>query len=247
MERRVLFAIFLSFLVLYVYQALIVKPVPKRPASAVAANTEQQAATPAVPSPSPAAESLRSEPQRSSAAPLVSEGAERDLPIETRNVVAVFTNRGARLKSWKLKHYKDATGQPQELIESGLTVATPGGAVERQPLPFSLKAPDTALSATLNGSLYAVTQSAAAPQDLRFEYRDSAGLHVTKQFHVDPASYVVTFQTSVTQGDRPVPAAILWGPGLADTAEVSRYAQQPAGLLFRNGKVQRLSPKDIAK
>ena len=31
MERRVLLAIFLSFLVLYVYQALVVKPTPKPP------------------------------------------------------------------------------------------------------------------------------------------------------------------------------------------------------------------------
>jgi YidC/Oxa1 family membrane protein insertase len=246
MERRVLFAIFLSFLVLYVYQALVVKPVPKRPVSA------QSAPTPPGPSsslPAPAPEAVSAQPRRPvpGATPVVSSATERDIAVETRDIAAVFTNRGGRLKSWRLKHYKNNKGEPQELIESGLSVAAPAGTVEQQPLPFSLKTPDAALSATLNESLYAVTQSTASPPDLRFEYRDSAGLHVTKQFHLDPASYVVTFQTAVMQGDRAVPAAILWGPALADSTEVSRYAQQPAGLLFQNGKVQRLSPKDIAK
>jgi YidC/Oxa1 family membrane protein insertase len=249
MERRVLFAIFLSFLVLYVYQALVVKPVPKRPESAQSAPTPAPAAAPNPSSSSPAPEAVSAQPRRPvpGATPVVSSATERDIPVETRDIAAVFTNRGGRLKSWRLKHYKNNKGEPQELIESGLSVAAPAGTVEQQPLPFSLKTPDAALSATLNESLYAVTQSTASPPDLRFEYRDSAGLHVTKQFHLDPASYVVTFQTAVMQGDRAVPAAILWGPALADGAAVSSYAQQPAGLLFQNGKVQRLSPKDIAK
>jgi YidC/Oxa1 family membrane protein insertase len=250
MERRVLFAIFLSFLVLYVYQALVVKPVPKRPVSPETPPTQgpvPAAAEPRAASSSPA-EAVSPQRQRPGGAiPVVSDAAERDISVETRDIFAVFTNRGGRLKSWRLKHYKNPKGEPQELIESGLSVAAPAGTVERQPLPFSLKTPDGALTATLNESLYAVTQSTASPPDLRFEYRDSGGLHVTKRFHLDPVSYVVTFQTAVMQGDLPVPAAILWGPAVADTTEVSRYAQQPAGLLFQDGKVQRLSPKDIAK
>ncbi|PYR18617.1 MAG: hypothetical protein DMF98_25530 [Acidobacteria bacterium] len=247
MERRVLFAIFLSFLVLYVYQALVVKPVPKRPVSVQSAPAA--AATPGPAASPPQPEAVSPPPQRPAptAIPVVSDPAERDIPIETRDIIAVFTNRGGRLKSWRLKHYKNTKDEPQELIESGLTIATPAGIVEQQPLPFSLKTPDSVLNTTLNESLYAVTQPTASSPDVRFEYRDSGGLHVTKRFHLDPASYVVTFQAAVMQEDLPVPAAILWGPALADTTEVSRYAQKPAGLLFQNGKVQRLSPKDIAK
>ena len=37
--------------------------------------------------------------------------------METGDVIAVFTNRGARLKSWRLKHYLDDEKQPQELVE----------------------------------------------------------------------------------------------------------------------------------
>src|SRR5262249_52742811 len=109
----------------------------------------------------------------STAAPVVSETAERDIRVETRDVVAVFTNRGARLKSWRLKHFLDSNKQPQELVEQNLPT---------QPLPFTLRTPNDALTATLNGALYAVSgapseAASSASVDLRFEYRDSAGLH----------------------------------------------------------------------
>src|SRR5438270_153962 len=47
MERRVLIAIFLSFIVLYGYQAFIVKPVPKPAPGAAATTTGAKTAPPA--------------------------------------------------------------------------------------------------------------------------------------------------------------------------------------------------------
>jgi YidC/Oxa1 family membrane protein insertase len=250
MERRVLLAIFLSFLVLSVYQTLVVKPLPKRPPS-TPANTPAESSAPTAAAPEPqasAAPATNPPAERAQAAtPLVSENAERDVRIETNEVLAVFTNRGARLKSWRLKKYKDAKGEPQELIESGLAVPGPGGTLERQPLPFTLKTPDAAATARLNDALYALTGNASSPHDLRFEYRDSSGLQVAKQFHLDAGSYVLTFLADARQNAQPLPVTILWGPGLADTVEVSRYSQKPGGLLFQNGKAQRLAPKDTAK
>ena len=113
--------------------------------------------------------------------------------VETRDVIAVFTNKGARLKSWRLKHYLDQQRQPQELIEH----------LPSQPLPFTLRAGNEATTATLNDGLYTVSgappaASEAAPVDLRFEYRDSAGIHAVKEFHLDPTSYIFT---STRDGD----------------------------------------------
>ena len=137
MERRVLLAIFLAFLVLYVWQALFVKPVPK-PVPGAAARRRRHAAAAASggdASASPAAAAAqrrgRRQPSRRSAAALVGDTAERDVRVETRDVIAVFTNRGARLKSWRLKHYLDQQRQPQELVEHELPT---------QPLPFTLRA-----------------------------------------------------------------------------------------------------------
>src|SRR5437762_9429738 len=148
MERRVLFAIFLSFLVLYVYQALVVKPVPKRPAPAQSAPAAAATAGPAAIPPQP--EAVSPTPQRPApgAIPVVFDASERDIPIETRDIIAVFTNRGGRLKSWRLKHYFDQQHQPQEIIENTLA---------SQPLPFSLQASDEATTTTLNSALYTVS------------------------------------------------------------------------------------------
>src|SRR5712691_5979341 len=99
MERRVLIAIFLSFLVLYVYQALVVKPVPK-PAPGASPPASQTAATGApTAADKPVAPPTRPSDQRPSpappnATPLVGDAAERDIRVETADVIAVFTNRG---------------------------------------------------------------------------------------------------------------------------------------------------------
>jgi len=252
MERRVLLAIFLAFIVLYTWQALFVKPVPKTAPKTPGATSSAPvgsgtSTTPGPSTPSNASSAVAAVPPpataASTAAPVVSETEERDVRVETRDVIAVFTNRGARLKSWRLKHFLDSSKQPQELVEQKLPT---------QPLPFTLRVPNDALTATLNGALYAVSGApsepvTSAPVDLRFEYRDSAGVHAVKEFHLQPSSYVVGFRSTVAEGDRPLNPAVLWGPAIGDVGEVSRYVAKAGGLLYQNGKVARLTPADIAK
>src|SRR6185436_13878269 len=171
MERRVLLAIFLAFLVIYTWQALFIKPVPKpAPGAGTPPVTGPASPTPAAGAGSgaPSTPAPVTPVPAEAAAPLVADTAEQDVRVETRNVIAVFTNRGARLKSWRVKGYLDQQGQPQELIEH----------VPNQPLPFSLRTAADPLSATLNNSLYTIAGAPAggeiaAPVNLRFEYRDS--------------------------------------------------------------------------
>jgi YidC/Oxa1 family membrane protein insertase len=252
MERRVLLAIFLAFLVLYTWQALFVKPVPK-PAPGQAAKTTAPAAAGAVQTPAPApgpttgaSESTTppapAEASVPAAAAVVGETAERDIRVETREVIAVFTNRGARLKSWRLKRYLDQAGRPQELIEN----------LSTQPLPFTLRTGTDTIDSTLNSSLYAVSGAPpaaldAAPADLRFEYRNSAGLQAVKEFHLEPRSFMVTFRAIVRNGERAMSPAIVWGPAVGDVVEVSRYTTKAEGIVFQGGKVVRLDASAIAK
>src|SRR5438105_11705349 len=166
MERRVLLAIFLAFLVLYVWQALFVKPVVKpgvptaatpagaaAPAGVPAGEVPIASSTPSTPPATAAAPPPPAAPPASAAAALVGEATERDIRVETREVIAVFTNRGARLKSWRLKRYLDQAKQPQELIEHS---------VSSQPLPFTLRTGTDAIDRTLNTSLYVVSGAPAA-------------------------------------------------------------------------------------
>ena len=159
-ERRVLLAIFLTFLVLYAWQALFVKPVSKPAGGATstpAAGTTPGRGTASAPGTGPAAVAPQSAPpvpaQTPEAPPpnvatVVGDTGERDIHVETEDVVAVFTNRGARLKSWQLKHYFDRDRHQQEFVDTE---------IPSQPLPFSLRTPDDGVNGTLNGALYAVS------------------------------------------------------------------------------------------
>jgi YidC/Oxa1 family membrane protein insertase len=174
---------------------------------------------------------------------MVGDAAERDIRVETHDVIATFTNRGARLKSWRLKRYLDTEKRPQELI----------AALPNEPLPFTLRAGTDAISATVNNALYSVegepegSTEVTSPVDVKFEYRDDNGLAAVKTFHLEPSSYVLTFRADVTNGSTKVPLEIQWGPGIGDTGPVSSYSQKAQGLLEQGSKVQRLTGKEFAK
>jgi YidC/Oxa1 family membrane protein insertase len=248
MEKRVLLAVVLSFVVLYGYQVLFppAKPAPKgsqtsgsTPAAQTQASSASSTATPAVaeapepPAPSPD-EGL-----------LVGERAERDIVVENSSVHAVFSNRGGVLKSWTLKRYPDEHGRPLELVPQ---------IVNGAPRPFTVVVDDAKVSAKLKSGLYkpsadAVTV-AASPETLTFEYRDSAGVSARKEFRFDPAQpYVIGFTASVTQDGNSLTPTIDWGPALG-TGMVERagsYSPPPRPLFYRDGSVTRIKPANIQK
>ena len=139
MERRVLLAVVLSFVVLFGYQALFVKPNVKPPVPAATTSTAPAATAPVeAPSAPPA-------PSGPMPAVLAGESSERRIVIETSRVKATFSNHGAVLESWLLKDYLDSNGRPMDMVAPALTVP------ERHPL--SLTVGDAALSARLNNAL----------------------------------------------------------------------------------------------
>ena len=90
MERRVLLAVVLSFVVLFGYQALVVKPNQKR--AVPTATATSSAATPTTPVEAPTAPPVPTGPMP---AVLTGENAERQIVVETSRVKATFSNHGA--------------------------------------------------------------------------------------------------------------------------------------------------------
>lgn len=169
-------------------------------------------------------------------ATLVAEPTDRDIRIETEHVVAVFTNRGGLLKSWRLKDYQDANRAPLELVTTELAAS--------HPLPFSWRVADQVTTDRLNGALYAASQSDTS---VAFEYRDSAGLHAVKEFRVDPKTYTLTFRGTASQNDQPLMPAIEWGPGLGDhDSQAAKYAVKPGGIFSVGGEITRLAASAVA-
>jgi YidC/Oxa1 family membrane protein insertase len=251
MERRVLFAVFLCFIVLYLWQALVVPPTPttspNTPGTSAPAIAGPSPGVPGEPSNTPAPPTPGPATERPPATALVAEPSARDIRVETDSVIAVFTNRGARLRSWRLKKYLDGDKQPQELIESEAEAAG-------QPLPFTVRTPDDQVNATLDAAHYAVS---GAPADglasgrvsLRFEYRDSAGVHAIKEFQIEPSSYIITYRAEVMQGERALPAALVWGPAIGDKLRGTSLVQGAQGIVFEAGAEEplRLARSAIAE
>ncbi len=252
MERRVLVAVFLSFLVLYGYQAFFVPQEPPPSATStpqsqpVTLPADTRSATESGSAPPSPGTLEQASPAPVSDAPLVGEADERDIRVESDLVTAVFTNRGAVLKSWRLKRYLDDANQPLELVPAQVT--------PNQERPFTLGLGDPALDARLGQALFRVDSSeasrdaTAAPVTLTFEFHEQAGLRVRKAFSISPASYVVTVEVTVEQDGQSLIPALRWGPALGDvTGEVNQYLQRPEGILFRDGAVERIAASSVSE
>ena len=210
MERRVLLAITLSFAVLYVYQAFLVPPPPadsgNRPAATALTLPVRAGTAPGnLTAAAPTAVLLT--------APVVGDTTEREIVLETAHVRGTFTNRGARLRHWVLKNYRNERGEPINLIPE---VTSPD-----QALPFALRVDDPAVTARLNDTPYQVT----GPQDqtISFALETTEGLKVRKSFTLDPQTFVVSFSASVTLNGQELNPTVAWGPGMTD--EIARTTQ----------------------
>jgi YidC/Oxa1 family membrane protein insertase len=208
MERRVLLAISLSFAVLFIYQALFIPPpadntTPVAPLASAAPATSVGGA-PALPS----GETASAPPAVAAAMPetLVGDAAEREVVVETATVRAVFTNRGARLRHWALKNYRDDDEGPIDLIPE---VIPPD-----LPLPFSLRVDDTAVSLRLNEALYRVDGPDA--NSVTFSLETADGLKVAKTFTLDPQTFIVSFTANVELNGQPLNPLVQWGAGMTD-------------------------------
>src|SRR6188474_1888258 len=134
MERRTLVAVALSFLVLYAYQAYFAPQPPPAGSSATQQRTAQQGTSSAASAPASTAAPQAAQPAPPAGAATVVGGTTKgdaDAAIETEQVQATFSARGARLTHWRLKHFRDGRGEPVDLIPTNLPADAPA--------PFTLR------------------------------------------------------------------------------------------------------------
>ena len=265
MERRVLLAVFLSFLVLYGYQALFVPtPPPADPATSSGQQQDEglvppQSASPgsgtSAPVPSTGQAGRIAAVERPTPDPLVADTEERDIIVESDFFRAVFANRGAELVSWQLKEYLSA-GQPVELIPQ-----TPPA---DEPWPFTVAFEDDDLTYLADQALYRPSRSSIRLGDraetLTFDYEDASGFTLHKAYTFDPSTspYVLRLTVEAKLEGEALETAVQWGPALGgvETA-VSRFAfrQGPRGLMYgrlseggvlSDPAIERLDRSDVA-
>ena len=241
MERRVLLAVLLSFVVLYGYQALF----PPPPDATKTPQATQQATPGAKPDASAPAATQPTGSTLPEATSPAGDTTAQDVTVQTPGVDAVFTSRGGAVKSWRLKHYRDASGEPLELVATH----PPAGA----PRPFTLAVDDADITTQLQTAIYHASAShidvLTGTEALTFEYRDASGLEARKTltFSAD-RPYSVTVAASVSRNGTALPTTVEWGPAIGSgiVPKSRTYNPPPQPVFYRAGKVSRIKPDKIA-
>jgi YidC/Oxa1 family membrane protein insertase len=208
------------------------KPKPATPAPQTQSQAQQPAAQTAASQALPPAQL-----QAPAAVPAVAAAAAAETltTVENEHYRITFTNKGAQVKQWILKDYKDTSGRTLDMVQQQ--------AAAKFGLPLSFYTYEPALTAQLNEALYqpSATGEVLAPNSLTFRYVAN-GLDVVKTFHFD-STYVVTIETQVKRNGSPVRALVSWPSGLGDMEEFlptsSTRAQVPTPSQFAwslNGK-----------
>jgi YidC/Oxa1 family membrane protein insertase len=172
-----------------------------------------------------------------SATPAVQAAAEQTTVVENELYRIEFTNRGAQVKSWILKQYKDSDKKPLNLVHTQ--------AAEQYGYPLSLYTYDAGLATTLKQALYvpSTTGQLAAPGTLTFKY-SAGGIDVTKTFSFDE-TYILHADVEVTRNGSPVRALLSWPGGFGDQDNAQAYAGAQIDY-SRNAGEEHLAPKKVS-
>ena len=235
-ELRILVASLLSMGVILVWAKYFG---PKPPAQLPQTNRPVQSA-PATPGPaaSPAVTPAQAPAKTAAISPATpisvtpkSASQESTIVIENSLYRVEITNRGAVVKSWQLKNYKDDS-KPQRVLD----VVHPDVSQQTGGWPFSVVLDDEQLQNAANGGLFQVSSSEStlhAPADVEFTW-SNGHLEVTKHFRFDH-TYVVHVDTSVKLDGRPITAGLGWLGGFGDVTVTNPAPVETVSTYYSEG------------
>jgi YidC/Oxa1 family membrane protein insertase len=239
MEKRAILAIVLSFLVIFLFQTFVFKPEPpqqtappvQKPETKESPAVQAPKSTPAAPA--PAAEGR-------------TQGPARDIAVETPLYNAVFSTRGAALRSFKLNHYRQTLnpGSPpielvelQEGISRPLSVSFPGSSI------------DISADENYTADQRRISLQGADSQKLLFSLPLPGGIRVEKvfTFYADRYNFDlevrVVNSSGVNLSQKPL---LIWSQYADPKAEEDSYGHQ--GPIFSVKKdITTESPKKVEK
>ncbi|HEY3971889.1 MAG TPA: membrane protein insertase YidC [Candidatus Sulfotelmatobacter sp.] len=216
-EKRLMIVFVLTFVVMLAFQPLLKKYFPQ--SAAPAQQTQPAPAPAAAAAPAAAVPATTAVAKTSAPASAVTKQAasETETVVENDLYRITFTNKGAQVKSWILKKFKnDAQNGPLDLVNDA--------AAEKYGYPLSLWTYDENLRGKLSSALYVASREGklTSPTTITFEYADQ-DLSVRKTFSFDN-SYIVTVNASVTSKGSAVAALPAWPSGFGSQTTPAFYA-----------------------
>jgi YidC/Oxa1 family membrane protein insertase len=245
MDKRAIIGIALSILVLVIYQELITRFYPT-PVTAPAPSVEEVQKEPAKTAQPPGeTKSVSPTPElQSMPVKAAGEQAARELKVETENYVAVFTTKGARLKSFKFKKYRAsaaANSAPFEVVQTAPGVPLPLGVAWQAPQPFD----DGEVIYTVKGGDLQLTGEAKGT--LEFQGQSADGAIITKSFHFSGSAYPIRLDLSVKG---PSETALIPEIRVADKADHTVHnndAPFEGFIALVDNKIRREAPAEAVK
>jgi YidC/Oxa1 family membrane protein insertase len=235
MEKRIFAAVVISIAFLALWSAVIPRFFPellKKPAPPNTSTATAGSSTTAAPSAAPAATATSTKtpagaPTVQTAAvasrltPLSSSSLQETV-VNTPEFVARFSNRGAELVSFQLKHYT---------ADKALVELVKAREPNRTDYPFAIEAKDPSVASRLNAALFAVSEREEKGMHVvEFRYSDGT-LSATKTFRLG-SEYQFDFAVNVTPA---TPYRVVIGPGIRTLAPEERDSQF---IVTGNGVVQ---------
>ena len=249
MEKRFFAAFALSVLILVGWsfvskryfpppsqQGIVDTPAPGAPTPSTQGAPATAAAAAAVPQAS-AAPAAAVPPSGVAA---VAASAEQDVRVDTDLAEVVLTNKGGRVKSWRLKQFA-SEGRPVDVI---------GVAARREDqLPLALVFDDRAILPGINAMLFDVSRTDEQKGTTRvvFHWSDGAGSDVRKTFDFRHGDPMVGLDVVTVDRGRAVTPRLTWGPGLEveDPKHRSNTYYNGQALLYDGTTVTRFAKRKI--
>ena len=251
MEKRLLFAIVLSFLVIFLYQAVFMKrpPQPETPKGDTPLELTQAPEPKAEPEPIES-QPAKKQPQAAQESPPsqadftpTSEQAEEQIVIDTAMFQAVWSNKGGVLRSWRLREHKDDGGEDLELV------STQSQEINRY--PFSLLTEDPDFDTLINNSLYKSARQTKTidgiyVEEVRFDFADEHNNRVEKIFVFYDGMYNIDLAINVWRNGQQIEPRIIWGPQIGNpdpAAKKTRFGGSTGISVYSAAKVHRHEEK----
>ena len=223
--RSMLYLALLAIVVFFGFQYFVKPPKPPAPAPPTqtqSAPAESQTATSQPTSAAPSTTTRQA--QASGTAPEVVATTETQTTVENEEFRIVFTNRGAKVQHWILKHHFDTAGKPLDMVQER--------ASQQFGFPLSIFTyPDSPVSMTeINQALFqaSATGNLTAPAGIQFRYARN-GVEVVKTFRFG-SGYVIAAELQVKHDGQPVRALLQWPAGLGDMEEFQGRSGGVPGL-----------------
>ncbi len=244
---RAILAIVLAFFILLGYQYLFVVPQQEQKQPVVETTAEQAPQpkiSPQVVQPKPApAETIQAEQPAQFEQPVNLPAQQgRDIVVETSKYIAVISETGGGIKSFRLKNYREAAAPDadlKELITTDSYIDLPlyftwGVEPRRAQIPLFAADKDT------------LKVEAGESQTLTMTAQLSSGLKVIRRMTFDPDSYLIKMSVDIDNlSETPLQgSSYLSLTNRPFVGKAQRYFfSGPASLI--DGKLQEVKPKDL--